>query len=65
MSATLQQAKRYSRGFDPHHIFSVDEYYWEDRPSYYAALDAVRREGEDLTGWLEWFLATLRDPPVY
>src|SRR5580698_5256988 len=28
----------YRRGFDTHHIFSVDEYFWEDRPSYYAAL---------------------------
>ncbi len=44
----------YRRGFDSHHIFSVDEYYWEDRPGYYAALDAVRVAGEDLTGWLEY-----------
>ena len=44
----------YRRGFDTHHIFSVDEFYWEDRPRYYAALAAVRREGEDLTGWLEY-----------
>ena len=44
----------YRRGFDTHHIFSVDEFYWEDRPRYYAALDAVRREGEDLTSWLEY-----------
>jgi Fic family protein len=44
----------YRRGFDSHHIFSVDEYYWEDRPGYYAALDAVRMVGEDLTGWLEY-----------
>lgn len=44
----------YRRGFDTHHIFSVDEFYWENRPRYYAALDAVRREGEDLTGWLEY-----------
>ena len=44
----------YRRGFDSHHIFSVDEYYWEDRPGYYAALDAVRAAGEDLTGWLEY-----------
>jgi Fic family protein len=44
----------YRRGFDTHHIFSVDEFYWEDRPRYYAALDAVRREGEDLTAWLEY-----------
>ena len=39
----------YRRGFDTHHIFSVDEFYWENRPRYYAALDAVRREGEDLS----------------
>ena len=44
----------YRRGFDTHHIFSVDEFYWENRPRYYTALDAVRREGEDLTGWLEY-----------
>jgi Fic family protein len=50
----------YRRGFDTHHIFSVDEYYWEDRPRYYAALEAVRREGEDLTGWLEYCAEGLR-----
>jgi Fic family protein len=44
----------YRRGFDTHHIFSVDEYYWEGRPRYYAALQAVRRQGEDLTSWLEY-----------
>lgn len=44
----------YRRGFDTHHIFSVDEFYWEDRQRYYAALDAVRREGEDLSRWLEY-----------
>jgi Fic family protein len=44
----------YRRGFDTHHIFSVDEFYWEDRPRYYAALDAVRQQGDDLTGWLEY-----------
>lgn len=53
----------YRRGFDTHHIFSVDEFYWENRSRYYAALDAVRGEGEDLTGWLEYsaegLLATL------
>jgi Fic family protein len=44
----------YRRGFDSHHLFAVDEFYWEDRPRYYAALDAVRREGDDLTSWLEY-----------
>jgi len=44
----------YRRGFDSHHIFSIDEYYWEDRPRYYAALQTVRSKGEDLTSWLEY-----------
>lgn len=44
----------YRRGFDSHHIFSVDEYFWEDRPGYYRALNAVRLAGEDLSGWLEY-----------
>jgi len=50
----------YRRGFDTHHIFSVDEYYWEDRPKYYAALDQVRKSGEDLTAWLEYCAEGLR-----
>ncbi len=50
----------YRRGFDSHHIFSVDEYYWENRPAYYEALDAVRRAGNDLTGWLEYCAEGLR-----
>ena len=44
----------YRRGFDSHHIFAVDEFYWEDRPLYYGALDAVRGQGEDLAAWLEY-----------
>jgi len=44
----------YRRGFDTHHIFSIDEYYWEDRSRYYAALEQVRHEGEELTHWLEY-----------
>ena len=50
----------YRRGFDTHHILSVDEYYWEDRPRYYAALEAVRHAGEDLTSWLEYCAEGLR-----
>jgi Fic family protein len=44
----------YRRGFDTNHIFSVDEYFWEDRPAYYAALAQVREAGEDLSAWLEY-----------
>jgi len=44
----------YRRGFDTHHIFSVDEFYWEDRRRYYEALESVRKEEGDLTRWLEY-----------
>src|SRR5580658_4450954 len=44
----------YRRGFDTHHIFSVDEFYWADRPRYYQSLDAVRLAEDDLTSWLEY-----------
>ncbi len=50
----------YRRGFDSHHIFSVDEYFWEDRQAYYNALNAVRLAGEDLSGWLEYCAEGLR-----
>jgi Fic family protein len=51
---TLALWELYRRGFDTHHIFSVDEVYWENRPRYYEALDSVRKQGGDLTGWLEY-----------
>lgn len=54
MGRALALWELYRRGFDTHHIFSVDEIYWENRPRYYAQLDAVRNAGGDLTGWLEY-----------
>lgn len=54
MGRALALWELYRRGFDSHHIFSVDEFYWEDRPRYYAALEAVRGQGNDLTSWLEY-----------
>jgi len=50
----------YRRGFDNHHIFSIDEFYWDDRPRYYAALENVRQEEGDLTSWLEYSADGLR-----
>jgi Fic family protein len=50
----------YRQGFDTHHIFSVDEVYWRNRPRYYQALQAVRAQGDDLTGWLEYTAEALR-----
>ena len=50
----------YRRGFDHHHIFTIDEFYWEDRPRYYAALQNVQQEEGDLTAWLEYSAEGLR-----
>ena len=50
----------YRRGFDTYHIFSVDEYYWQDRPRYYQALQQVREQGGDLSGWLEYAAEGIR-----
>jgi len=38
----------------------VDEYYWKDRPKYYAALQGVREAGEDMSAWLEYCAAGLQ-----
>ena len=50
----------YRRGFDSHHIFSIDEFYWEDRPRYYDQLETVRSSDGDLTTWLEYSAEGLR-----
>lgn len=51
----------YRRGFDTHHIFSVDEYYWENRQKYYQSLaDVSKKHYGDLTYWLEYCAEGLR-----
>lgn len=59
MGRALALWELYRRGFDTHHIFSIDEVYWENRPRYYAQLDAVRKAHGDLTGWLEYVAEVL------
>lgn len=59
MGRTLALWELYRRDFDTHHIFAVDEIYWENRPRYYSQLDTVRKAKGDLTGWLEYSTETL------
>lgn len=54
MGRALALWELYRRGFDTHHIFSVDEIYWENRSRYYAQLNSVQQSNGDLTGWLEY-----------
>lgn len=50
----------FRRGFDTHHIFSIDEFYWENRARYYASLAAVPAASGNLTAWLEYTTEGLR-----
>lgn len=45
----------YKSGFDHRRFFALDDYYDEDRPSYYAALKTAQVNDNDLTQWLEYF----------
>ena len=51
--ATLILAQR---GFDLKRFFALDEYYNQDRASYYEALRSVDPQTQDLTEWLEYFV---------
>jgi Fic family protein len=54
----------YRAGYDFKRLFSISEYYDRDRASFYAAIQGVREQGMDLTGWLDYFvdgLATQMD----
>ncbi|MHC9543810.1 MAG: Fic family protein [Vulcanimicrobiota bacterium] len=45
----------YRSGFDMKRFFALDDYYDNDRRSYYAALKAVNQKTLDLTNWLDYF----------
>ncbi len=45
----------YRSGYDFKRLFTISEYYDRDRAAYYRALQTVREQGLNLTGWLEYF----------
>lgn len=44
----------YSRGFDTHHLFALDDYFSADRPLYYLKIQQARDWDDDLTDWVEY-----------
>ncbi len=44
----------YSRGFDTHHLFALDEFYEVDRQKYYDKIQQARDLDDDLTDWIEY-----------
>ena len=49
----------YRAGYDFKRLFSISEYYDRDRAAFYAAIQGVRNQGMDLTGWLDYFVEAL------
>ena len=54
----------YKAGYDFKRLFTISEYYDRDRPSFYKALQSVRENGMDMTGWLEYFITGLQTQMV-
>jgi Fic family protein len=49
----------YRAGYDFKRLFTISEYYDRNRPSFYRAIQSVRENGMDMTGWLEFFVEGL------
>jgi Fic family protein len=46
----------YRFGYDFKRLFTLSEFYDRDRSAFYRAIQRVREQGMDLTGWLEYFV---------
>lgn len=49
----------YRSGYDFKKLFTISEYYDRNRQDYYKAIQSVRNNNTDMTGWLEYFSKAL------
>ena len=49
----------YRSGYDFKRLFTISEYYDRDRSAFYRAIQSVREQDMDMTGWLEYFVEGL------
>ena len=49
----------YRAGYDFKRLFTLSEFYDRDRRAFYRAIQGVREQSMDLTGWLEFFVGGL------
>lgn len=49
----------YRKGYDFKRLFTISEYYDRNRTLFYRALQSVRENNLDITGWLEYFVEGL------
>ena len=50
----------YKTGYDFKRLFTISEYYDQNRLLYYQAIQSVRKNNMDMTSWLEYFVDGLR-----
>ena len=50
----------YKTGYDFKRLFTISEFYDKNRPAYYQAIQSVRKNGMDMTAWLEYFVEGLK-----
>ena len=58
-SRLLSMLCLYRTGYDFKRLLTISEYYDRHRAAFYRALQGVREQGMDLTGWLEYFTVGL------
>lgn len=58
-SRLLSTLYLYRTGYDFKRLFTISEYYDRDRPAFYRAIQQVRENDMDLTGWLDYFVTGL------
>ena len=49
----------YQRGYDFKKLFTISEYYDRNKSDYYQAIQSVRQQDMDMTGWIEYFIQGL------
>jgi Fic family protein len=55
-SRLLSTLSLYRTGYDFKRLFTLSEFYDRDRVQFYRAIQSVREQDMDLTGWLEFFV---------
>ncbi len=58
-SRLLSTLYLYRAGYDFKRLFTISEYYDRNRPAFYGAIQSVRENNMDMTGWLEYFIEGL------
>ena len=58
-SRLLSTLSLYRAGYDFKRLFTLSEYYDRDRSAFYRAIQSVREQSMDMTGWVEFFVGGL------